>query len=67
VSNVPRIVNCISEPPLFESGFHLQQNSKCKDRGALPVTWGTTSVNGEEDSGNSDLGFHYPAIMGGAM
>ncbi|MBN1550383.1 right-handed parallel beta-helix repeat-containing protein [bacterium] len=55
-----RLVDCISKDPGFESFFLLSEQSPCKDRGGLPVNWGSTSMTAHQDDGDIDLGFHYP-------
>ncbi len=61
--NVTRLIDCISENPIFEEGFFLSSTSPCIDRGMIPDNIGSTSVDGMLDRMNTDLGFHNPASI----
>jgi hypothetical protein len=55
---------CLSADPLFDRGYYLAAASPCVDAGTNGVSyWGwsnyTTRVNGSNDSGQVDLGYHY--------
>jgi hypothetical protein len=59
------ISGCISADPLFQGGYYLTPNSPCVDAGTNTVnerglTSYTTRVDGSNDSGRVDLGYHYP-------
>lgn len=63
VSNVNRLINCISENPLFIQGYRLDHLSPCINWGALPENIGSTTPGNHPDTGRLDLGFHYPLSL----
>jgi len=58
--------DCLSVDPLFEYGFYLHPDSPCVDAGSMTAAAAgldgrTTRIDGTPDSGDVDLGYHYPA------
>jgi len=58
--------DCISVDPLFEYGFYLHPDSPCVDAGSMTAAAAgldgrTTRIDGTPDSGDVDLGYHYPS------
>jgi hypothetical protein len=58
----------LSADPLFERGYYLATHSPCVDVGTnTAIFWdltnATTRVNGVNDSGIVDLGYHYPSAF----
>jgi hypothetical protein len=56
---------CLAADPLFERGLYLATNSPCVDKGGVTasesgVAGFTTRADGTLDTGNVDLGYHFP-------